>query len=377
MARTDSTESENILVKVDQNNLIFVDPNSVVNNGVVEPRGTNAENFVYYVNLEADLIPRTSLNSSNNGGGTLTSIAKGTLNLLQNKNGEYLDTSWTDLYTNQNSGRRDDNGNRLKDIDQSGQSFGMTSVQIEVKGANFIPYVNINFVDVRGKVLFDAPKQSPYGAFFHIPWPVFYLTVKGFYGKAVRYRLHLVSFNTSYNDSNGNFESNAKFVGSTYAYLNDISLTSVLNAPYMYGIEIPTKGKTNEDTGETEVKLSKSSRGYQTMLSVYQEYRRKGLITIPENVNPTLRELIAKAKRLDQLLEKEIFGENGIVDMKLFGLVKEFDDKIVDFASTVQSWGTTNVTKEYQLVGDIPFYFLNKQVGGNTKTIVGDTGGTL
>jgi hypothetical protein len=377
MARTDSTESENILVKVDQNNLIFVDPNSVVNNGVVEPRGTNAENFVYYVNLEADLIPRTSLNSSNNGGGTLTSIAKGTLNLLQNKNGEYLDTSWTDLYTNQNSGRRDDNGNRLKDIDQSGQSFGMTSVQIEVKGANFIPYVNINFVDVRGKVLFDAPKQSPYGAFFHIPWPVFYLTVKGFYGKAVRYRLHLVSFNTSYNDSNGNFESNAKFVGSTYAYLNDISLTSVLNAPYMYGIEIPTKGKTNEDTGETEVKLSKSSRGYQTMLSVYQEYRRKGLITIPENVNPTLRELIAKAKRLDQLLEKEIFGENGIVDMKLFGLVKEFDDKIVDFASTVQSWGTTNVTKEYQLVDDIPFYFLNKQVGGNTKTIVGDTGGTL
>ena len=380
MARTDSTNNENILVKVDQNNLIFIDPNSVVNDGVIEPRGTNAENFVYYVNLEADLIPRTTLNSSNNGGGTLTSIAKGTLNLLQNKNSEYLDTSWTDVYTNQNSGRRDDNGNLLKDIDESGQSFGMTSVQIEVKGANFIPYVNITFTDVRGKVLFDAPKQSPYGAFFHLPWPVFYLTVKGFYGKAVRYRLHLVSFNTSYNDSNGNFESTAKFVGSTYAYLNDISLTSILNAPYMYGIEIPTKGETNDKTGETQVRLSKSSRGYQTMLSVYQEYRRKGLITIPENVNPTLRELIAKAKRLDQILEKQIFGDGGLVDMRLFGLVKEFDDKIVDFASTVQSWRTTNLTKQYETVpkdSGINYFFLTKDKNNKDTTIRGKTGNTL
>ena len=112
MARNDSTNNENILVKVDQNNLIFIDPNSVLENGVVQPRGTNPENFVYYINLEADLVPRTILNASNpNGEGSLQSIAMGTLNLLQNKESEYLDSGWTELYTNQPEEIKDDNGN--------------------------------------------------------------------------------------------------------------------------------------------------------------------------------------------------------------------------------------------------------------------------
>ena len=101
MANNDISNNDNILVKVDQNNLIFIDPNSVLEDGVVQPRPTNAENLVSYVNLEADLIPRTILNSENRDKGSLTSIAKGTLNLLANKNGDYLDTGWTELYTNQ------------------------------------------------------------------------------------------------------------------------------------------------------------------------------------------------------------------------------------------------------------------------------------
>ena len=61
MANNKLNSGENILVKVDQNNLIYIDPNSVVNNGVVEERGVKQENLVMYVNLEADLIPRTTL----------------------------------------------------------------------------------------------------------------------------------------------------------------------------------------------------------------------------------------------------------------------------------------------------------------------------
>ena len=72
MAKNDITNNENILVKVDQNNLVFIDPNSVLEDGVVKPRGTNQETFVYYVNLEADLVPRTKLNMGNAGGGELT-----------------------------------------------------------------------------------------------------------------------------------------------------------------------------------------------------------------------------------------------------------------------------------------------------------------
>ena len=47
MAKNDTTNSENILVKVNQNNLVYIDPNSVVSDGIVEPRSTNHENLVY------------------------------------------------------------------------------------------------------------------------------------------------------------------------------------------------------------------------------------------------------------------------------------------------------------------------------------------
>ena len=380
MANNDTTNSEKILVKVNQNNLVYIDPNSVVSNGIVEPRPTNHENLVYYINLEADLVPRTTLNSENGGGGKLTSVAKGTLNLLQNKDGEYLDTKWTDVYTEQPSKDPDKEGLYEPNHDASGQSFGMTSVSIEVKGVNFVPVVNVSFVDIRGKTLFESPENSPYKSFFHLPWPIFYLTVKGYYGKAIRYRLHLINFNTSYNAGNGNFESTAKFVGSTYAYLNDISLTSILNAPYMYGIEIPTKQGTNTKTGESTVKLSKTSRGYQTLLSVYQEYRRKGLITIPEGNNPTLRELIQKSKDLDSQLERSIFGEKGIVDMKLFGLVKEFDDALVEFVGAVKAWRTRYLAQNYTTLppsDGIKYNYLSKDQNNKTTNIVGPKSGTL
>ncbi len=380
MAKNDTTNSENILVKVNQNNLVYIDPNSVVSDGIIEPRSTNHENLVYYINLEADLVPRTTLNSSNGSGGKLTSVAKGTLNLLQNKDGEYLDTKWTDVYTEQPTKDPKKEGIYEPNDDASGQSFGMTSVSIEVKGVNFVPVVNISFVDIRGKTLFESPSNSPYKSFFHLPWPIFYLTVKGYYGKAIRYRLHLIGFNTSYNAGNGNFESTGKFVGSTYAYLNDISLTSILNAPYMYGIEIPTKKETNTKTGESKIKLSKTSRGYQTLLSVYQEYRRKGLITIPEGINPTLRELIQQSKDLDKQLEASIFGDNGIVDMKLFGLVKEFDDALVEFVGAVKAWRTRYLSDGSINLPDengIKYNYLSKDQSNKTTNVVGPKSGTL
>ena len=168
MAKNDTTNSENILVKVNQNNLVYIDPNSVVSDGIIEPRSTNHENLVYYINLEADLVPRTTLNSSNGSGGKLTSVAKGTLNLLQNKDGEYLDTKWTDVYTEQPTKDPKQEGIYEPNDDASGQSFGMTSVSIEVKGVNFVPVVNISFVDIRGKTLFESPSNSPYKSFFHL-----------------------------------------------------------------------------------------------------------------------------------------------------------------------------------------------------------------
>lgn len=185
-SNNDLTNSENILVKVDQNNLMYIDPNSIVDNdGNIQPRGIKQENLVMYANLEADIIPRTSLVAKDQGS-TLISIAKGELNFLKNQSGDgNFDTSWTESYLGKPE-LNTSNDAKTKVIDDyyladtTGQSFGIDSINITVKGANYTPQVTINFIDVRGKTLFESSENSPYRAFFHIPWPIFYLTVKGY-----------------------------------------------------------------------------------------------------------------------------------------------------------------------------------------------------
>lgn len=386
MANNKLNGNENILVKVDQNNLIYIDPNSVVNNGIVEERGLKQENLVMYVNLEADLIPRTTLVDSGSTS-TLTSIAKGTLNLLKPTTGDY-DTSWTNAYNGKDEPvlEKDGNGDlkptgqiniNSAGYDGTAQSFGIESVNINIKGANFIPQVNINFVDVRGKTLFESPENSPYKAFFHLPWPIFYLTVKGYYGKAIRYRLHLVKFNTKYNESNGNFEVATTFVGSTYAYLNDIPLTGILNAPYMYAIEKETNTSFNEKTGRYEKRVSKSSRGYTMLKTVYDEYIAKGLL--PKNFPvKTLREVITVARSLDKILEKEIFNQS--VDYKIFAGLKEFEKIVQDFEGAVRNWGAINLEKnvfEINNVTGVTYSFLSGDKKTTTEKILGPTKPTL
>ena len=284
MGNNNLKNTENILVKVDQNNVILIDPNSVVEGGNVAMRSVAQEKLVMYVNLEADLIPRSILSVSGNqqATGNLLSIAEGNLNMLRNANGGDLDTSWTNSFIETNQTVTDKNGKQTtltnNISDTSAQSFGIESVNISVKGANFIPQVNINFVDVRGKTLFESPENSPYKAFFHLPWPIFYLTVKGFYGKAIRYRLHLTKFTSKYNGSNGNFDISTTFVGSTYAFLNDIPLTGILNAPYMYAIEQDKEAKYNPNTQQYTKTVSKSSKGYTLLKSVYSDYVSRGLL---------------------------------------------------------------------------------------------------
>lgn len=342
----DLSTSENILVKVDQNNLIYVDPNSVVdNNGIIQPRGIKQENLVMFVNLEADLVPRTTLIADGGQGNTLLSIARGNFNFLKNQTGDgNFNTSWTEAYNPAQP--KDANGN-TKDfdpnqfIDDSGQSFGIDSISISVKGANFTPQVSVNFVDVRGKTLFESAKDSPYKAFFHLPWPIFYLTVKGYYGKAIRYRLHMTKFTSKFNESNGNFEVATTFVGSTFAYLNDIPLSAIVNCPYMYLISKTEDKKWNESKGRFTKNIDRTSRGYSILKSIYEQYESRGLVpkgTFIRGNEPvkTLKDIGYIAESLDKILEKQIF--NGVVDMKVFQGIKEVGDNLTDFETSIKAW---------------------------------------
>ena len=87
MEKNNISNTEDIYVKVDQNNLIYIDPNSTIDSeGNVSARNIKTEKLVMYVNLEADIVPRSILASSNDTN-TLTSLARGTLNYHKNGDG--------------------------------------------------------------------------------------------------------------------------------------------------------------------------------------------------------------------------------------------------------------------------------------------------
>jgi len=374
MGNNNIKTTNDILVKVDHNNLIYLDPNSVLNNGFVEPRAVEPENLMMYINLEADLVPRSTL-IANDAKSTLISVAEGTLNFMRNADGSDYDTRWTDAYTdfNERTNVGEKNSlisNEANGRDATAQSFGISNISIKVMGANFIPRVDIKFIDVRGKTLFDSPSNSPYAAFFHIPWPIFYLTVKGYYGKAIKYRLHLIKFNSKYNPNNGNFEIDCNFVGSTYAYLADISLESVLNAPYFYLSQSSEDAKLNEITGLREKTVFKTTKGYRVLKSVYQEYINKGYL--PKNFPVrTLREIIVLAGRLNRILEQKLFTK--IISHYTLTAIKEYEDVIVNFKKNIMMWSDKYLSGSSQILPgeqkDTEWFVLNVSEQSNDKPL--------
>lgn len=101
------------------------------------------------------------------------------------------------------------------------ETLGITNIDIEFN-SSYAPLITINFVDVRGNAIFSQGTKSKYNVFFELPYPIFNLTIKGFYGTPVKYCLHLTKFNSKFNSETGNFEITANFVGYTYAILSDM-----------------------------------------------------------------------------------------------------------------------------------------------------------
>ena len=157
-------------------------------------------------------------------------------------NGEqgYLTTNFTDISMN------DPNTNTK-------ECLGIESISIKYTSW-YTPTVDIRFIDVRGASLMQpseydyyntggpTPKKpgdySPsnsdfFKAFFRFPYPLFKLSVKGFYGKEVTYDLSVVSCDIEFNSETGNFEINASFIGYMYGIYGDLPFSFIYLAPYI------------------------------------------------------------------------------------------------------------------------------------------------
>ena len=155
-----------------------------------------------------------------NSGGSAQSTKSIKVNFIEGSNiggdgKKYLTTKWTDLTT--------DFGDEIND-----ETLGITSIDIEFNSA-YAPLITINFVDVRGSSIFQNEEriinsENKFTTFFQLPYPLFELEIKGFYGYPVKYCLHMYKFNSKFNSKNGNFEITCNFVGYTYAMLSDMLL---------------------------------------------------------------------------------------------------------------------------------------------------------
>lgn len=294
-------KSENILVEFDYNNISIIDPNKVIDSdGRVQERYVKQENLVMYANLECKVLPRTklALGVANNDQVQTVSIAS--INFLKPGDKTFLDNTYTDEITgkdtitgngvNQPKLTSVSNPNKSSDfyirqtINSGGKQasvdnglLGITSINIR-QGLDFLPSITIELEDVKGRAMFEAGDNSPYAAFFNLPYPMFQLTIKGFYGKAVKLQLMLQTFSSRYDTSNGNFKIKLHFYTYKYTLLSEVPMAALTAVPHMYQSRVNIQTTKNSASNFSNVQDSIVSRGYQKIRELYSEYKSKGMI---------------------------------------------------------------------------------------------------
>jgi hypothetical protein len=373
----------NIYVEFDYNNIILVDPNRTINNdGKVYERLVDHENLIMYANLEADVLPRTKLLVGAIPGTNVrqtVSIAK--INFLRPGENNYFGTGYYDELTGKNALQSQATNQPLNKVNlgQSGSKgytsatvvdqenvvdnglLGITSISVKVS-SSFIPTVSVELEDVQGKALFQLGNNSPYAAFFNLPYPQFYLTLKGYYGQAIRYQLNLEKFNARFNSASGNYTVSLEFKGFKFNVLNEISISHLIATPHMYSrrFNINTSNVSsntsttnqnlqqqssnvqannlNTDASKASTSTSASyvsEKGYQKIVEVYSEYKSKGLIP-PDFPELTMMQLINKFDTFQQ----EIVNSYPKVNVEPLTNVRNYLKTVTELQTAV--FGTNN-----------------------------------
>lgn len=355
-----SENTENIYVEQNYNNIILVDPNKIFDSdGNIKERLVNHENLITYANLEAEVLPRTKLavGGSPQDNQTTVSIAK--INFLA-PNGR--ENYFTDGYYQDLTGRGTTDGmgnNQTVQVLQQGpknaQSYSKTTFtsngnegtvvsgllgikSIEIRtSTSFIPTVNILLEDVQGLALFQLGDQSPYAAFVNLPYPPFYLTIKGYYGKAVRYQLNLEKFNARFRAGDGNYEISLQFKGYKFNILNEIEVGSILATPHMYSSTYDVTTITNQTQNSNNVESVVAERGYEKILQVYSEYKAKNLIPqdFPEL---TLAQFLNKI----ETFETNIIQNYPKANVQPLTDCRDYKKKLADYYNQVYSQDITS-----------------------------------
>jgi hypothetical protein len=283
-------DNSNIFVEFDYQNIIVVDPNKIVDqDGQVKDRLVNHEDMVMYANLECQLTPRTKLRLGIEQN-ELQTIEIAKINFLRPGGEKYLNDRYTQVFTGKEEKQATTYRFYEPDLEKEKSGvletslLGITNINFNVN-TSFLPKVTISLQDVRGRALFELGDKSPYAALVNLPYPMFYLTLKGYYGKAVRYQLMLQNFHARFDDSSGNFDVTLTFLTYKYTVLAEVSMGYLLATPQMFPTTVTTTANPKSPTSKTvDTTPKKYTLGYQKIKELYDEYKSKGIIdeNLPE-----------------------------------------------------------------------------------------------
>lgn len=312
---------------------ILIDPNSFDGQNSSSNISVPLEDLSIYVQLETTKKARTVLNS-NGISSTFKSTEGAYVTFIEGDNvssKKALSTSYTDLTTNLTE-------------DNVQQALGISSIDIDFNSSN-APLIVINFIDLRGSAIFQneeyiANGENKYAEFFNLPYPIFTLTVKGYYGMPVKYNLHLTKFNARFNSQTGNFEITANFIGYTYAMLSDMLIG------YLRAIPYTKKGS------EKYKELKKSRSGVLTLDELAQAISK-----IDENVEK-LRDSDPNVADLNRLNSKLELITTLRTNINTFGQKVSINPEATDFKIILKNSyiSSEDAIKEY-----------NKNIADNVK----------
>ena len=344
MAAENDVKISGRLHYIEPNSLFVTSTGNKVQNGIPQPY----EDYSFSVNLRVINGDRYACGMTSQGGDAANDFLEyssdnGTISFMDGTSvgGQgYLTTNFTDISMNDPS-------------TNTKECLGIESITVKYDSW-YYPTVDMKFIDVRGASLMQPAEYEYYNngnpnpvqgknrpvsnsdffkAFFSFPYPLFKLSIKGFYGKEVTYDLSVLKCNVEFNSSTGNFEVNASFIGYMYGMYGDLPFPFIYLAPY-----ISLYGKNTWDE-------KRNTGDFCYLTSDSKNRVGREMYTFPE--------LRGAVKNAGEKADKELeISENGRRRIELNKLITELEQKVLfqfpmnKSDSSWWSWSKSNDEKK-------------------------------
>jgi hypothetical protein len=243
-----------------------------------------------------------------------------------------LTTKFTDLTTTFDEGG-------------DGENLGITSIDIDFN-TSYTPLITINLIDLRGSAIFQNEETvknetNKYATFFTLPYPMYNLTIKGYYGQPVTYCLHMTKFNAKFNSQTGNFEITCSFIGYTYAMLSDMLLG------YLKAIPYTSLGRSKY------AELKKEDPSLITLVELLRKIAEINLDTAKISADdPDAKQFAGAEQKLEQLSDIVSVMSNTGVELSIPSKNSEYKYIVVDPAKFTENKSQEKITNYNTKVGE-------------------------